>query len=166
MTTRELTEKLLRAYSAYYNVERETPAPPFTAEAVFHSHSEQYFLIKSARLAETESNEYVFFAEEERLDEARLRALAESAWQEGTSRVQPHEAHQSSDIILIALADRVEPEALALAPRLKYYRSYRWGLQGWSHFRLIVVETATGRMACNRQGQSLKGVVQSNIKSV
>ena len=89
MTTRELTEKLLRAYSAYYNVERETPAPPFAAEAVFHSHSEQYFLIKSARLAETESNEYVFFAEEERLDEARLRALAESAWQEGTSRVQP-----------------------------------------------------------------------------
>lgn len=163
MTVSEAMEKLLRSYGVYYNVNRETPAAPFAAEAVFHSHDEQFFLVKSAKLSEAETHEYVFFAAEETLTPERLRELEEAAWTEGLSRVQPYSSHQSSDVVLGILAEHITPEAMALIPRLRHYQSYRFGFHGWSHFRLYALEVSSGRSACNRQGRSLKKVFQSII---
>ena len=50
MTRDELLEKTLRSYAAYYDVNRDCPEEPFVAEAVFHSHNDAYFLVKSARI--------------------------------------------------------------------------------------------------------------------
>lgn len=161
MDSREALEKLLRAYTSYYNVNRETPAPPFAAEAVFHSHDERFFLIRSARLSEAESHEYVFFAREDVLTADRLLKLADAAWTAGTGRVRPCASHQSSDVLLEIVAETITEEALALIPKVKRYQSYRFTFYGWSHFRLFALEASSGRMAWNRQGQSLKRVFQS-----
>ena len=194
MTARELLEKLLRAYGDYYDVTRTEDTsrqnaaprqeaafrqnteprqeaasqvdkqPLFAAEAAFHSHEEQYFLVRAARIAEAESHEYVFFALEETLTADRLRELVAAAWERGSARVIPHRDHRNTDTALIVLADRIEPDALTLVPKVKHYRSYRWGLRGWSHFLLFAVEASTGRCAWNRQGQRLRKLIQSNIR--
>ena len=161
MELSQAMEKLLRAYGDYYNVDREHPTPPFVAEAVFHSHDERFFLVKSAKLSEAESHEYVFFAQEERLTPERLHLLEETAWTTGMGRVEPHASHQSSDVLLAILAEEISPEALAAIPKLKHYQSYRHGLHGWSHFRLFALEVPSGRMAYNRQGSRLKKIFQS-----
>ena len=163
MTVSEAMEKLLHSYEIYYNVNRETPTKPFAAEAVFHSHDEQFFLVKSAKLSEAESHEYVFFAEEETLTAERLQFLADTAWAEGISRVEPHSSHQSSDVVLGILAENITPEAMALVPKLRHYQSYHLGFQGWSHFRLYALEIPSGHSAHNRQGRTLKKVFQSII---
>ena len=62
MNTTEILEKLLRSYSVYYDIQRENVTEPFAAEANFHTHDEQYFLVRSATISEAESNEYVYFA--------------------------------------------------------------------------------------------------------
>ena len=142
------------------------PARLFAAEAVFHSHEEQYFLVRAARIAEAESHEYVFFALRDTLTAARLRELSDAAWEQGTARTVPHKDHRNTDIALIVLADHIEPEALALVPKLRRYRGYRFGLQGWSHFLLFAVEASTGRCAWNRQGQRLRKLIQSNIREL
>ena len=56
-----ILQKLLHSFERYYNVREECVVAPFSAEAEFHSHSEQYFLVKSAHVADIDSNEYVFF---------------------------------------------------------------------------------------------------------
>ena len=83
MTREELLEKTLRSYAAYYDVNRDCPEEPFVAEAVFHSHNDAYFLVKSARIGEAESNEYVFFASVDNLDRALLEQLDAVAWERG-----------------------------------------------------------------------------------
>lgn len=163
MNTEEALERLLRSYGSYYNVEREHPTPPFAAEAVFHSHDERFFLVKSAKLSEAESHEYVFFAQEKLLTAQRLQELTDAAWAAGTGRVNPHASHQSSDVLLEIVAEAITPEAMGLIPKLKRYQSYRHTLHGWSHFRLFALEVSSGRMACNRQGRSLKKIFQSII---
>jgi hypothetical protein len=163
MTAQEMLDKLLKAYSAYYDVERKRPAPPFVAEAAFRSHERQYFLIKSARLSEAESNEYVFFALEEELTAPLLDALEGAAWNAGLSRVAPHKDHRNTDVTLIILASRTAPDAFALVPKRKRYKSYLFGFQGWSHFRLAVVEAQTGRLAVNRQGKTLRKFLKRNL---
>ena len=156
MTPNEALERLLPSYIRYYDVFRENVEPPFAAEARFHSHNEQYVLVKSARVAEADSHEYVYFALEGELTAARLDELDKTAWERGTSFVKPHSAHRNSDVTLIILAEHISPEVMAAVKKRKHYQSYRFGLQGWSNYRLVALETSSGTLACNRQGQTLK----------
>lgn len=162
MTEHEALEKLLRAYGDYYNIGRDKP--PFAAEAVFHSHEEQYFLIRAARIAEAESHEYIFFALESGLTAARLRELDAAAWNAGTARVVPHKDHRSSDIALIVLARQITPEAAALIPKLRHYRSYLFGFQGWTHYQLCAADLSAKRLLCNWQGRKARELIKANLK--
>ena len=156
MTRDEALQKILHSYAAYYDINKDTPEEPFSAEAVFHSHNDAYFLVKSARLGEAESHEYVFFATAESLDGALLTRLDSSAWEKGISRVKPHSNHRNTDISLIILADSVTEEARQAIPRLKHYKSYRMSLHGFSHYHLIVADLSSRQLFCNRQGKALK----------
>ena len=162
MNLTEGLEKVLRSFQRYYNINREDVTVPFAAEAEFHSHDEQYFLVRSATIAESESNEYVYFATVDELDEETLHKLDETAWEAGLDRVKPHGHHRNSDITLIILADRITEGAMKEVSKIKRYKNYRLTLEGWSHYRLVALELSSGRAAYNRQGQSLKKLV-SNI---
>ena len=156
MTREEMLKKLLRSFAAYYDINTETPAAPFAAEAVFHSHSDAYFLVKSAAIGEAESHEYVFFASVEQLDSSLLASLDQTAWDTGISRVKPHSSHRNTDVTLVVAASSVTEEAKAQIPRLKHYKNYRMSLHGFSHYHLIVADLSSGDLTCNRQGRSLK----------
>ena len=151
-----MLKKVLRSYAAYYDINTETPAAPFAAEAVFHSHSDAYFLVKSAAIGEAESHEYVFFASVEQLDSSLLASLDQTAWDTGISRVKPHSSHRNTDVTLVVAASSVTEEAKAQIPRLKHYKNYRMSLHGFSHYHLIVADLSSGDLTCNRQGRSLK----------
>ncbi len=111
MSTEETLKTLLAPFRRYYDIKTEDVAPPFAAEAVFRTHDEQYFLSKKVRLAEEEAMEYVFFAVETSMALEDITRLADAAWEEGLSRVRPHKNHRSSDIILVAAAEHIPPEA-------------------------------------------------------
>lgn len=159
MTTTELFEKILGSFQAYYNIQREDESALFAASAEFHSHDEQYFLVRSARISEAESNEYVYFAIAETLDSELLQKFDQNAWTEGISRITPHKDHRNSDISLFIIADKIEESAFAQIPKLKHYKSYLWGLQGWTNYRLVAIEATSGRTAYNRQGRDWKKLI-------
>ena len=156
MTREEMLKKMLRSFAAYYDINTETPAAPFAAEAVFHSHSDAYFLVKSAAIGEAESHEYVFFASVDQLDSSLLASLDQTAWDTGISRVKPHSSHRNTHVTLVVAASSVTEEAKAQIPRLKHYKNYRMSLHGFSHYHLIVADLSSGDLTCNRQGRSLK----------
>ena len=151
-----MLKKMLRSFAAYYDINTETPAAPFAAEAVFHSHSDAYFLVKSAAIGEAESHEYVFFASVDQLDSSLLASLDQTAWDTGISRVKPHSSHRNTDVTLVVAASSVTEEAKAQIPRLKHYKNYCMSLHGFSHYHLIVADLSSGDLTCNRQGRSLK----------
>lgn len=159
MTAREALPALLKSFIRYYDIKEEGVQPPFAAEAEFHSHEEQFFLVKQAKLSEAESKEFVFFAVSEHLTLDELKMLDEAAWQTGMSRVFPHDGHRNSDVVLIILADKVDADAAALIKKLKRYESYKRTLHGWSHYRVIVRDMSTGKVTFNRMGRTLKNVL-------
>ena len=161
MTAEEALERLLRSYTQYYDVLREGVEPPFAAEACFHSHNEQFVLVKSARISEAESHEYVFFAVERELDGDRLRELDETAWSRGMERVRPYSAHKNTDVALVILTERMTPQAEAAVRKLRRSKSYRFGLHGWSNYRAIALEVPSGRLVHNRMGRSLRKLLRN-----
>ena len=163
MTVNETFQTLLKSYKRYYNIITEDVAEPFAAEAVFHTHDEQYFLVKAARLAEADAHEYVFFATADEIGLPDAQSLADAAWSEGLSRIVPHANHRSSDITLIILAEHISADAAEYIKKVKRYKSYRHTLQGWSNYSVVAMETSTGGFFCNRRGRNLKKLF-SNIK--
>lgn len=163
MTVEETLRMLLKSYRRYYNIKTEDVAEPFAAEAAFHTHDEQYFLVKAARLAEADAHEYVFFATAEDIGLPEVQSLDEAAWSEGLSRVVPHANHRSSDIVLIVLAEHISEDAACYIKKAKRYKSYRHTLQGWSNYSVVALETSTGDFFSNRRGRNLKKLF-SNIK--
>ena len=164
MTANEALDILLRSYVRYYDITRENVEPPFAAEAVFHTHDETYFLVKSARLSEADSHEYVYFAAAERLSLAEVQTLDETAWNRGMDRFKPHGSLRNSDVTLVILAEHIAPEAMEAIGKFRRSKSYRYGLQGWSNYRVIALETSSGRLAYNRLGRNLKKLFRNIIK--
>ena len=163
MTVEEALQRILKSYKRYYNIKTEDAAAPFAAEAVFHTHDEQFFLVKAARLAEADAHEYVFFATADNIGLSDAESLDEAAWSEGMSRVVPHANHRSTDIVLILLAEHISEDAADYIKKIKRYKSYRHTLQGWSNYSVVAMETSTGDFFCNRRGRNLKKLF-GNIK--
>jgi len=161
MTKEEKLESVLKSYTRFYNIKREDVTPPFAAEAEFISHNEQYFLIKSAKIADIDSNEFVFFASEDTLTAEKLLELDVTAWETGLSRVNPGPGHRNSDVTLIVIADSISEDAFELIKKLKHSKSYKFTFHGWSNYKLIAIDLSTNRLTSNRLGRTLKKIINN-----
>lgn len=162
MFAAEALEKVLRMYGQYYTIKREGAASPFVAEAESTVTDELMSGFKYVKIGAAVSREIVFFATEEALTEERAKLLADRAWEEGLSRVEPGPEHRNTDIILVVLTDALTPEAGAVLKKIRRSMNYKFTLHGWSVLRLIAIETPSRTIACNKLGRDLKKLF-SNI---
>ncbi|MBO4374217.1 MAG: hypothetical protein J5829_03835 [Lachnospiraceae bacterium] len=153
---RETLEKLLKSYTRYYKINTDSPVDPFLAEATFDMHGEEFFLIRSAKISEVDSREFVFFAGVSVLDEGELARLDEKAWMTGLGRVDAKANHRNSDVVLIILAEKFAEGIEKAVKKTKHYKSYLWGIHGWSNYRLVAYELSSGTTVSNRLGNDLK----------
>ncbi len=172
MNSNGALEKLLHSFERYYSISTENISHPFVAEAVFKSHSEQYFLVKSAKLADIDSNEFVFFykcgedadlnqASDRKMTPKEIDEIANIAWERGLSRISPYYGHRNTDVTLIILSPKISEESFKKVKKLNHYKSYKFGLYGWSAFRALAYETSTGRAVTNRRGSDLRKIIGS-----
>jgi len=159
MDNKSVLNSLLRSFEGYYDVKTEGVLPPFAAQATFKVHNEQYFLVKAAQIAQINSNEFVYIANEENLNQQKINELAAAAWADGLSKVKPDGTHRNSDVTLIIIANIIEENVFSIVKKLRYYKSYMLGLHGWSNFRALAYEVSTGKTVANRLGKPLKKLV-------
>ena len=161
MTREEALDALLAEFVRYYNIDRETPVAPFAATAVFHLHNEHYFLIKKAKFAEQFSNEYVYFAETEELTLAQYGEFERAAWEDGMAQVVPIQDHRNSDVTLYIVADRIAPDAAKRLKKARLSKTYKMGLQGYSHYRVVACDLSTEAVIHNYMGDMMKKSVEN-----
>lgn len=162
MDTEQYFEKVLGSYKRYYNIKREEVTEPFTAEAEFIAHSEQYVLLKVAKIAEMETRDFVYFKLCDCLTAEDLKNLSSIAWETGTSKVHVCSGHRNSDVTLVILAEKIEDDAAKQIKKTKYSKSYRCGFWGWSNFKLAAIELSSGRLFSNRLGSDTKKILAKN----
>ena len=158
-------KKLLPAFSQYYTIKETDITPPFCAEAEFRSHNEQYFLVRSAHIADIDSNEFVYFADPDSLNTEKLQEFTKSAWENGLSKVRPYNGHRNSDVSLLIFSKTISPETINVIKKTKLYKSYKFSLHGWSHFKLAVCNTSNLEIYTNRHGKDFIKLIKKNIKS-
>lgn len=161
MSTDEMLSKLLPLFEDYYNINTGEVEEPFDAEAVFKSHNEQYYLIKAAKVADVDMNEYVYFAKCDTLSVSKLEEYDRTAWERGLENARPGHGHRSTDVALFIIAQSIDEEAMGLIKKMRHYKSYRFGFYGWSNYRLVAIECSKGKAYYNHQGKSFKKLVRN-----
>lgn len=156
MNSSEALEKLLPAFEKFYTVKRQGVVCPFDAEAEFCLHTEKYVLVKAAKIADIDSNEFVYFSSQKKLDFSLLKELSLTAWNEGLKKVQPYSGHRNSDVTLIVIADSLDSDVKKYAGKIKFSKNYMLGLYGWSNFKLAVLGIERGETVSNWHGRDLK----------
>ena len=162
----EALKQILGFYERYYNINTEDPMSPFSAEAVFSTHDEHYLLIRSAKITEMDSEEFVFFALTDHLTLEEAKTLDETAWQEGLSRASVKPNHKSSDVAVVIIAEKADEEAFDFIRKAYHFKNYRFGLWGYSSYRIGAIELAGGKTACNRQGRELQKLFAGYMKKI
>ena len=164
MESSDAIQKILPAFEQYYTVKKDEITPPFCAEAEFRSHNEQYFLIRAAHIADIDSNEFVYFANPDELNNEKLEELVNSAWNTGLAKVRPYNGHRNSDVSLLIFTKSISPETAITIKKTKLYKSYKFSFHGWSHFKLAVCCTSDMEVYTNRQGKDYAKLIKKNIK--
>lgn len=161
MSADETLKKLLPSFEHYYDIKNDGAVFPFAAEAEFHQRLEQYVLVRAAHVSDVDSSEYVFFYTCDSLDCEDLEKIAGRAWTEGLSRVKVYSGHRNSDVILVVLADKISDRAFKKIRKIKFYKSYAFTFLGWSHFKLVAMETSSKKLASNTLGKDLKKIFKT-----
>ncbi len=164
MEPSDAIKQILPAFEQYYTVKKEEITPPFCNEAEFRSHNEQYFLVRSAHIADIDSNEFVYFADPEELSPEKLDELVNAAWNAGLAKVRPYNGHRNSDVSLLIFTKSINPETINSIKKTKLYKSYKFSFHGWSHFKLAVCNTSDMEVYTNRQGKDYAKLIKKNIK--
>lgn len=159
-TPTEALDRLLLAYQRYYDVSPE-PKGSFAATARFYTHGEQYFLIRSAKMWEMESNEYVYFLTADTLTEEQLTARIEEAWEDAIPQVQPGPSHRNSDVTVVILVPQLTAQTRKALKHFHRSVGYHHGMHGWSNLRLGAIELSDGKISTNRHGADLKKLLRN-----
>jgi hypothetical protein len=119
--------------------------------------------VRSAHIADIDSNEFVYFTTIENLDTHALEELTKLAWEKGLSLVKPHSGHRNSDVTLIIIAEKVDDEAKEAIRKTKLYKSYKFSFWGWSNFKLAAAELLNQGIYSNRLGKDYRKLLEKNI---
>lgn len=158
-------QELLPLFTRYYDVITDNVEEPFVARAEFKSHNEQYVLVKAAHIADIDSNEFIFFATCDELSDIMLTEYHEKAWEQGQKMIEPYYGHKNSDVSLVVLADSVTNAAANIVKKLRHSASYKFGLFGYSNYRLVVIDCNNCTTLSNRNGRSLDIFINKYIKN-
>ena len=165
MAPSDAIRQILPAFEQYYTIKKEDITPPFCSEAEFRSHNEQYFLVRSAHIADIDSNEFVYFADPDEMTPEKLEELVNAAWNTGLAKVRPYNGHRNSDVSLLIFTKSISPETALKIKKTKLYKSYKFSFHGWSHFKLAVCNTTDMEIYTNRQGKDFAKLIKKNIKN-
>ena len=165
MQPSDAIKKILPAFEQYYTVKKEDITPPFCNEAEFRSHNEQYFLVRSAHIADIDSNEFVYFADPDELTPEKLEELVNTAWNTGLAKVHPYNGHRNSDVSVLIFTKSISSETIQKIKKTKLYKSYKFSFHGWSHFKLAVCNTSNMEVYTNRQGKDYAKLIKKNLKN-
>ena len=147
-------DRLLRAYSAYYDVERCHDGN-LVAKAFFHSRGEKYLLTRSVNLWSVEDNEYVFVYAGDELVQEDLEHAIQISSKMGMSMIKPNSEHRSSMITTILIFTTIDK---CCAKHIRTYREHRdfgFMLRGWMDHRVAALEMSSLNVVSNRAGRDV-----------
>ena len=165
--TNQFINSLLGAYEAYFDIKRDIEIDniPMAAEAIFHSRSEKYVLVQSAKLWAVETNEYAYFITKEISSLQEFKKLRDKVIEIGMRKIKPHSEHMYSYITMIYIAGNIDEEIAKEIKKFSCHKMFLLSLHGWMYFRIAAVDLSKNIIITNKKGREIRGIVKKVIES-
>jgi len=161
-TRESLLQKVLYSYSKWYDISLQ-PAEdaPFAAQGEFHEQARGYMLVKSAQTWSADRNEYVYFFSVPHLTKEDAERFVQKARELGEPRVVPDKNHMSSYIVMVALCDEADEDAIAAIKAVRFRKSFQFSLRGWMELHAAVIEVGKTEVTANSAGHNTAKFLKS-----
>lgn len=164
---KQVVNSLLEAYESYFDIKRdiEIDNVPIAAEAIFHSRSEKYVLVQSAKLWAVETNEYAYFITKEISSSEEFKRLRDKVLEVGMKQIKPHNEHMCSYITMIYIADSIDEVTAREIENFNCHKMFLLSLHGWMYFRIAAVDLSKNMIITNKKGREIREVVKKVMES-
>ena len=165
-----LLERLLKAHAAYFDTyhNKNVAGRFFPGYAEFHTSTSNYVLVKSAKLWEINSHEYLFFQLSEHLTLEDLQEAVSFMENDMVAHIQSHleEDHMSSIMSLIIIAGGVDDGVARAVKKVRFRKNFKWGFSGWADLRVAVIDIGSKSVFVNAMGRDLLQTLEANMEDV
>lgn len=161
-TRAEVLQKLFNSYGKWYDISLQ-PAEdaPFIAQGEFHEQARGYMLVKSAQTWSADRNEYVYFFSVPHLTKGDVEQFVSKSRALGEPRIVPDKNHMSSNIVMVALCDEADADALAAVKAVRVRNSFQFSLKGWMEVHAAVIEVGKTEVTANSAGYNTAKFLKS-----
>ena len=163
MTKETFLQRLIPNYESYFDIQYNVQigSREYPATAQFHSRSEKYILVRSAKIWATEMNEYTYFAFQDVPTIDDFSSLKKDVLHSGLAQIKPHNEHMYSYVSLILIADLLPEEVIKEIEKTKYHKTYLFSFHGWMYLRIAAVDLSNGKVYSNQRGKELLPLLQN-----
>ncbi len=160
-TRKAVIERLLKSYSAYYNINLfENDQTPIKARCDFFEHSQKYFLSKKAELWSVDDEEFLYLVDIPHLTLPEYEKWRDYIYEDGMKHLNIAPGHMYSFITPVFVCETCDEDARKALKKCRIYKSFRLSLDGWMDFHNAVVEVSTQRIDANRSGHQTAKVLR------
>lgn len=156
MTREEMLKMLLQSYAASYDIveaPNDEEMPSLAAKAHFHVEESKYMIVRSARMYETASDEYVWFFSVPHLNDAMCEACIRYTWNQGLPLAKHDGKQMVTRIVAVFLCDSMDPEAEQRVRKCALYKSFQFSLKGWAECHTVAADLQKEYAVSNRYGR-------------
>lgn len=160
MNRAEYADFLTRKLQGCFDLEYEQTIDNmfFNITGKYYRRSARYMLSKNLEIYAQRNNEYLFFKEYDRsLCEGDIDGLHDFLKRNVDDLIEVNDDHMESVIIfLLSCGFPVEDSTKSRIEKFKFYKSYKFGFNGWVNSKIIVVDPFSGKYISNKFGRRVE----------
>lgn len=160
----DLSEALLESFRMYYNIDDALNSEDYFATAFFSSEEKRFFLSEALALGESKVFEKVYFSSVSYVDKVYLETLSKKTFDICLENIDLEPDHYRTDVALFILCDKVYQDIKKDISKIRFHKSYKGGLQGYSNFNVCVIETDSNRAYFNNSVNPHKKLVKNLLR--
>lgn len=145
--------------TAYFDIYKpyEFHQSSFDLYAKSDMRNERYFASKKIKVYAIENKEHVFIQFIETPSLKTVDLFWETLVKAADELPEPHEEHMSTIINgVLVVPQGIDAETQKTVEKMKYEKSFFFGLKGWVYVRLAVVDLATETLVYNKRGKEVR----------
>jgi hypothetical protein len=147
-------EKLKERFSRFYDITDKESIGSVTFDFVarFHQRNSKYVLKQSNEYYAFENNEFILFKKlDQPFTEETLEEVIVFFHEHAPSLPKVDDEHMSSVVkIIIETELPTDPQLIKKIQKFKYYKSFMFGLKGWIHGGLMLINPSEERGLSNK----------------
>lgn len=157
MNNIEYMDRLEKSLEGYFDLERDIAIDNvnFDLHGKFYQRSAKYMMLKQAEIYAFQTNEHIFYKKlDGRLNENEI-SFYHNFLKENVDRfLNVNNEHMSTIItILFSTTEELDESTIKAVKKFKFYKSFKFGLNGWVNARLIIVNPLTHKIYTNKLGK-------------